>query len=36
MSEMTSVMPGADGSYTWQPVTPGEMITLGPVPVLLR
>jgi len=36
IGQMTSVVPNVDGSFTWQTVTPGQVITLDDVPVLLR
>ncbi len=36
MGQMTSVVPNADGSFTWQAVAPGQVLTLSDVPVLLK
>lgn len=36
VTRMTSVYPGADGSFTWTTVAEGDVITLDETPVLLR
>lgn len=36
MSEMTSVVPNANETFTWESVTPGESVDLTTVPVLVR
>ncbi|RME82435.1 MAG: hypothetical protein D6775_10935 [Caldilineae bacterium] len=36
ISQMTSVVPNPDGSFSWQTVTPGQTLTLSDVPVLLQ
>ncbi|MFQ5593507.1 MAG: hypothetical protein ACE5HA_05100 [Anaerolineae bacterium] len=36
ITQMTSVIPNADGGFTWQPVEAGDVITLAPEPVLLK
>lgn len=36
MSEMTSVVPSANGTFTWESVTPGDNIDLTTVPILIR
>lgn len=36
MTEMTSVYPNADGTFTWTPVSAGSSLTLSDTPVLLR
>lgn len=36
MSQMTSVMPQADGSFNWQSVTPGDTVTLQDTPILVE
>ncbi len=35
-TEMTSVVPNADGTFAWTAVTPGDTITLTDIPVLVR
>jgi len=36
VTQMTGVMPGPDGKYGWESVTPGETILLSATPVLVR
>lgn len=36
VTQMTSVMPNEDGTFTWETVTPGDSITLTDIPVLLK
>lgn len=36
ITQMTSVIPLANGSFSWQPVQAGQTITLSPYPVLLK
>jgi DNA-binding beta-propeller fold protein YncE len=36
VTQMASVIPNADGSFTWQAVGAGDVVTLAPEPVLLK
>ncbi|MCW1930661.1 MAG: hypothetical protein KIH62_005150 [Candidatus Kerfeldbacteria bacterium] len=36
VSEMTSVVPNSNGTFTWTSVTPGETISLTDIPVLMK
>lgn len=36
MTEMTSVVPNSDGTFTWKEVTPGERVELSTIPILVR
>lgn len=36
VTQMTSVVPNEDGTFTWETVTPGNSITLANIPVLLK
>jgi amino acid permease len=36
ITEMTTVIPKVDGSYSWQLAQPGEAISLSPNPILLK
>ncbi len=36
LSQMTQVVPDAQGNFAWQQVTPGQQITLTDIPILLK